>query len=106
MEATKANGGCDNLRREIKLEVDAIRVDMKAMREIATERDSKYLERHVANKEAVAAAFAAAKEAIAVAFVAQKEAAHKTEEAQRSYNASHNDLLRKMDNQAKAYWPR
>lgn len=44
--------------------------------------------------------------AINIALQAAEKASLKTEQAQRDYNATHNDLLRKMDEQYKVMIPR
>lgn len=87
------------------------------MERLNQERDTRYDERHTANekavaaafaanKEAVAAAFAAAKEAVTAALAAAKEAVVKAEQAQSNYNANHNDLARKMEDQYDHMLPR
>src|SRR4026208_1929937 len=53
-----------------------------------------------------ASAFEAAKESNTTAAGNHKEAGLKQEDAQRAYNTSHNDLLRKLDDQNKATMPR
>lgn len=73
---------------------------------LIAEYDRRYEERHLAAKEAVAAAFDAAKEAVASALTSQKEAVVKAEEAQKAYNSAHNDLARKMDDQYNYMLPR
>jgi hypothetical protein len=70
------------------------------------ERDRRYGERHIANQTAVDAAFQAAKEASSMALSSQEKAITKAEDSQKSYNTSHNDLLRKMDEQHKETLPR
>jgi hypothetical protein len=57
-------------------------------------------------KTAVEAALAAQEKLTAAAFAASKEAIAKSDESQRAYNNSHNDLLRKMDDQHKETLPR
>lgn len=66
-----------------------------AMRELLDERDTRYSERDAARLKAVESAFAASKEAIT-----------KAEDGQKQYNATHNDLARKMDAQYQAMIPR
>ena len=41
--------------------------------------------------------------AINIALAAAKEASSKTEQAQRDYNSTHNDLMRKMDDRDKRF---
>jgi hypothetical protein len=53
--------------------------------------------RFKAGESAVMAALAATKELTAAAFAASKEAIIKAEEAQKAYNVSHNDLIRKQE---------
>lgn len=57
-------------------------------------------------KEAVQAALAAQKELTNAAFASSEKAITKAEEAQKSYNQTHNDLSRKMDEQYKEMMPR
>jgi len=54
-------------------------------------------------KEATDKALVAVRELTAAAFAANKEAVFKTEEAQKAYNAQHNDLTRKMETQANQF---
>lgn len=70
------------------------------------ERDRRYEDRFKAQETAVAAALSASEKLTAAAFAASKEAISKAEAAQTSYNASHNDLTRKMDGQYKEMMPR
>ncbi len=70
------------------------------------ERDRRYEDRFKAQETAVAAALAAAEKLTAAAFAASKEAIYKAEQAQTAYNASHNDLTRKMDSQNREMLPR
>ena len=59
-----------------------------------------------AAETAVSAALEAQKDAVSSAFAASREAINKSESSQLQYNQSHNDLLRKMDEQAKYQMPR
>ena len=63
-------------------------------------------EQFEAQKEAVQAALAAQKEQTASSFAASEKAITKAEEAQKSYNQTHNELSRKMDEQYKTMMPR
>jgi hypothetical protein len=73
---------------EVKLSNDlhALKAAFDAFKELMAERHERYGERAEAAQTAVDAAFASSKEAIL-----------KAEEAQRAYNTSHNDLLRKQE---------
>jgi hypothetical protein len=79
---------------------------LTALEKLMSERDRRYDERFEAQKDAVQAALVAAKELTAAAFAAAKEAISKSEVAQTAYNATHNDLTRKMDAQYKEMLPR
>jgi hypothetical protein len=85
--------------REITAELDGFKEWVKGQFEAGVrfddERDHRYEEGKIANKEAVSAAFAAAKEAVA-----------EQKQAQSQYNDSHNGLLRKIDDQHKETLPR
>lgn len=70
------------------------------------ERDRLYKERDESRKVAVDAALTSVKEQTKASFEASEKAIVKAEEAQKAYNASHNDLARKMDEQSKATMPR
>lgn len=76
--------------RELTAELDGLRTLME-------ERNKWYGERDKDRQLAVDKALTAAKEATASAFTASKEAIVKAEESQKAYNASHNDLLKKLD---------
>jgi len=82
---------------------------LHGLRELLTavgdERDKLYKERDDSRRTAVDAALAAVKEQTKSSFEASEKAIVKAEEAQKSYNASHNDLSRKMDEQYKAMTP-
>lgn len=96
--------------RELTSELDGVRglldARIQANREILDERDRLYKERDDARRTAVDAALAAVKEQTKASFEASEKAIVKAEEAQKSYNSSHNDLARKMDDQNKATMPR
>ena len=70
------------------------------------ERDRRYEDRFKAQETAVAAALASSEKLTGAAFAASKEAIVKAETAQTTYNTSHNDLTRKMDEQYKQMMPR
>jgi uncharacterized protein YhaN len=96
--------------RELKAEMNGLRMLMEERNKWYGERDR---DRQIAVDKALAAvekqtssAFEAAKEANTAAAANQKEAVLKQEDAQRAYNTSHNDLLRKLDDQNKATMPR
>jgi len=96
--------------RELKAEVNGLRMLMEERNKWYGERDR---DRQQAVDKALAAvekqtasAFEAAKESNTTAAANQKEAVLKQEDAQRAYNTSHNDLLRKLDDQNKATMPR
>jgi hypothetical protein len=63
-------------------------------------------QRFDAQEKAVQAALAAQKELTNAAFASSEKAITKAEEAQKSYNQTHNDLSRKMDEQYKEMMPR
>lgn len=93
---------------ELKLsnELHSLIAEFKSFRELMAERDVRYMGMFTAGDKAVSAALAAAKEQTRDAFNSSEKAIVKAEEAQKSYNASHNDLARKMDEQNKATMPR
>lgn len=64
------------------------------------------VQRSDAAEKAVQAALAAQKELTNAAFASSEKAITKAEEAQKSYNQTHNDLSRKMDEQYKEMMPR
>lgn len=100
---------CKLTLSEIKSELDGLRevvlAKQEALREIIDERDRLYKERDDSRRTAVDAALAAVKEQTKATFEASEKAIVKAEEAQKSYNSSHNDLSRKMDEQYKAMTP-
>jgi hypothetical protein len=67
--------------------------------------DKRYNERFEAQDKAVAAALAAQKELTSAAFASSEKAIVKAEDSQRTYNAGHNDLSRKMEEQYKLMVP-
>jgi chromosome segregation ATPase len=79
--------------------------ELRAIKAILDERDKLYKERDDSRRTAVDAALAAVKEQTKSSFEASEKAIVKAEEAQKSYNTSHNDLSRKMDEQYKAMTP-
>jgi len=64
------------------------------------EQERFYSERFAAIKEMIQAEITAQKEAVTAAFASTQTAITKAEQAQKEYNALHNDLVRKMDDQA------
>jgi FAD/FMN-containing dehydrogenase len=118
-ETQKAVSGwtTDTLKEYIERRVAELERADQSIKAINDERDRLYKERDEARRTAVDAALAAAKAAVDAALIAVKEqtkasfeasekAIVKAEEAQKAYNASHNDLARKMDEQNKATMPR
>lgn len=96
--------------RELTAELDGLRevllAKLEAAKEIFNERDKLYKERDESRRTMVDAALVAQKEQTKASFEASEKAIVKAEEAQKSYNQSHNDLVRKMDEQNKATMPR
>ena len=96
--------------RELTAELDGMRdlllEKIEATKGILDERDKLYTERALSGGKAVDAALKAAETLTNAAFAASEKAIVKAEEAQKSYNQSHNDLARKMDEQGKATMPR
>jgi hypothetical protein len=74
----------DGLRELLFARLDAVRVEVDALQRIVDERDGRYTERAEAQTEAI----------------------HKAEQAQASYNATHNDLTRKMERKDSDQMPR
>lgn len=74
-----------------------VTVELDGLVKLYEERDRRYEDRFKAQETAGDKALAAAEKLTAAAFAASKEAITKAEEAQRAYNVSHNDLIRKMD---------
>lgn len=87
--------------REITADLDGfkalVEAQFDALRDVMAERDRRYDQQFKSGETAVTAALAAQKELTSAAFASSEKAIVKAEEAQRSYNASHNDLIRKMD---------
>jgi hypothetical protein len=77
-----------------------------AFKELMNERDTRYKERFDGQERETKNALAAQKEATASALAASDKAILKQEGFQNNYNASHNDLTRKMDAQYKEMVPR
>lgn len=86
----------ESLQQYLESRIDAIVA-------LQVERDRHYVDKFRTLDAATEKALAAVKEQTAAAFAANKEAVLKTEEAQRAYNLSHNDLARKMETQAKQF---
>lgn len=96
----------DTLKEYLEQRIATLEKADFALREINDERDRLYKERDESRRTAVDAALTAVKEQTKASFEASEKAIVKAEEAQKSYNASHNDLARKMDEQNKATMPR
>jgi chromosome segregation ATPase len=92
--------------RELLAELRALQAEVRAFRDLMDERDRRYTERAESDDRARGAALTAVKEQTASAFAASKEAITKSEMNQTTYNATHNDLTRKMDSQYAAMLPR
>jgi hypothetical protein len=96
--------------REVTADLDGQKVLMlalnKSLRDLMDERHNLYKERDESSKLAVKDALTAQDKLTTNAFAASKEAIAKSDNAQNSYNASHNDLLKKMDDQHKDTLPR
>lgn len=90
-----------------KFNIDGLRIYLESKIDsfaaLQTERARHYEDKFRALDNATEKALAAVKEQTSAAFAANKEAVLKTEEAQTAYNASHNDLARKMEQQAKQF---
>lgn len=99
MEEPNAQRTHEPSLREVVAELDGLR-------KLMDERDKWYGERDKDRQTAVDKALAAADKQTVAAFLAAKEAVFKAEEGQKSYNATHNDIARKMDEQNKATMPR
>jgi hypothetical protein len=74
-----------------------IETELRSLRDVMLERDRRYDQQFKSGETAVTAALSAQKELTAAAFASSEKAIVKAEEAQRAYNTSHNDLIRKMD---------
>ena len=92
--------------QKLSNDLHSLIAEFKSFRELMSERDIRYMGMFTASRDAVASALAAQKELTNGAFASSEKAIVKAEEAQKSYNASHNDLARKMDEQNKATMPR
>lgn len=79
---------------------------LKFIDRVLEERDRLYGARFDAAQTAVTAALAAQKELTSAAFLSSEKAIVKAEGAQHSYNTTHNDLSRKMDQQYERMMPR
>lgn len=96
----------DSLKEYMETRIRELERANDSLREINDERDRLYKERDDSRRTAVDAALTAVKEQTKASFEASEKAIVKAEEAQKSYNQSHNDLARKMDDQNKATMPR
>lgn len=96
----------DSLKEHFEVRIRELERAHASLREINDERDRLYKERDESRRTAVDAALTAVKEQTKASFDASEKAIVKAEEAQKSYNQSHNDLARKMDDQNKATMPR
>jgi len=85
---------------------ELIQSELRGIREVMQERDRRYDAQFRNGEENVKAALAAAEKQTMAAFQASEKAIVKAEEAQKSYNQTHNDLSRKMDEQYKTMIPR
>lgn len=96
--------------RELTSQLDDLKelmnVEIRSVREVMTERDKRYDGQFKSAETAVASALAAAEKQTMAAFLSSEKAIVKAEEAQKSYNATHNELSRKMDDQYKVMMPR
>lgn len=93
---TQGKFNIDGLRLYLESKIDSLV-------ELQKERSRHYEDKFRLLDIATEKALAAVKEQTSAAFAANKEAVIKTEDAQRAYNASHNDLARKMETQAKQF---
>ncbi len=96
--------------RELTAQLDDLKelmaVEIRAVREVMSERDKRYDSQFKSGETAVASALAAAEKQTTAAFLSSEKAIVKAEEAQKAYNQTHNDLNRKMDDQYKSMMPR
>ncbi len=96
--------------RELTAQLDDLKelmqVEIRSVREVMAERDKRYESQFKNSETSVGAALAAADKQTTAAFLSSEKAIVKAEEAQRSYNATHNELSRKMDDQYKIMMPR
>ena len=90
--------------RELTADLDGLRevmkAELRALNDLAVERDRRYSERDSSRQEEVKNALVAAKEQTSASFVASKEAITEAKKSQDSYNSTHNDLVRKMEKQS------
>lgn len=84
-----------DVSKEYFEQVRVTAVEVVHLRELMDERDRRYMERAESDRLAVRSAFAASEKAI-----------QKAEDAQTTYNQTHNELSRKLDDQNKATVPR
>ena len=95
--------------RELTSELDGVKALLESKLEFIStlleERDSRYKERFDTQEKHTDKLFEAKDKSVEVAFLNSKEAISKAEEAQASYNLSHNDLARRMDEQYKSMVP-
>ena len=92
--------------RPVHPDLAALTVEVRALRELMDERDRRYTERAEGDLRALQAALTSVKDQTSSSFAASKEAIVKAETNQTVYNATHNDLTRKMDAQYKEMIPR
>ncbi len=85
--------------REVTAEIDG-------MRTLMDERDRRYSDAFIAQKEAVAAALAAQQLAAGIINTASEKAINKAEEAQRAYNERSNEFRGALDDAQKVLLPR
>ena len=81
-------------------------IELRALRELLSERDRRYEQRFLDQERAVVAALAAQKELTASAFAASEKAIVKAENAQQEYNVRSNEFRGQLDDQAKTLMPR
>lgn len=90
--------------RELTADLDGLRevmkAELRALNDLAVERDRRYSERDESRQEEVKNALVAAKEQTAASFSASKEAITEAKKSQDAYNLTHNDLVRKMERQS------
>jgi len=92
--------------RDLCATVRELAADLGGFRREMDERDKRYVQSFSDSKESVAAALASIKEQTAAAFLSSERAKEKAERGQDQYNATHNDLTRKMDGQYAVMMPR
>ena len=96
----------DGPRNGFAADLRALTAEFHAFQKLMDERDRRYSEGKEGDQRAVSAALAANEKLTSAAFAASKEAITKAESNQTTYNATHNDLTRKMDAQYKDMLPR